>query len=489
MENSLDQTLSKLIKENSITGIAQDSRLVKTGDLFIAACGAKQKGHDFIVDAVEKGAKAVIYDDIDNFVVPKVKVPCVALKDLPKKISYLAGNFYGNPSKKMQVVGITGTNGKTTISQLLAQLLDLLDYKCGIIGTLGSGFYSNLDKSNNTTPNACDTQAILASMLRKKAKACAMEVSSHALTQYRVEAVDFSIAVFSNLSRDHLDYHGDMSSYAAAKAKLFVGNSLTYRIVNIDDSCGKLLAVKVPARAVNSNLITYSVNNKSADVYCYSLQLTSSGISADIIALGQKGSFNCSLLGEFNLSNLLAVIGVALALDFSLPQITSKISKLVPPSGRVQKVESKGKPQVVVDYAHTPDALEQILKALRPHTSGKLICVFGCGGDRDKGKRALMAHVSGIGADLTIVTADNSRTESIKDIFADIKAGFRPWQSFKFIEDRGKAIEEAILSATKDDLVLIAGKGHETYQDIAGVKHDFSDVEQAKKYLALWQKK
>jgi len=489
MKNTLENVLSEILATNKITGITQDSRLVKEGNLFIAIKGVKQDGHDFINQAIKQGAKAVIYDDVEGFTPPKVKVPCIAVDNLPAKVSYLASSFYKHPSKKMQVVGITGTNGKTTISQLLAQLLDFLHYRCGVIGTLGSGFYEELQNTNNTTPNACDTQEILANMLEKDAKACAMEVSSHALVQNRVEAVDFSVAVFSNLSRDHLDYHGDMSSYAAAKSKLFVGDSLAHRIVNIDDACGKLLAVKVPARAVNSNLITYSLSNKSADIYSYSMQLSSAGISADIIAMGQKGSFNSSLLGEFNLSNLLAVIGCALALGFSLQQIVTYIPKLKAPNGRVEKLGGKGRPHVVIDYAHTPDALEQILKALRPHVSGRLICIFGCGGDRDKGKRALMAHVSGISADLTIVTEDNSRSENLADIFADIKKGFRPWQNVQFIEKRSKAIEEAINQATKNDLVLIAGKGHETYQEIKGKKYEFSDLEQAKNYLALWKRK
>jgi len=488
MDSTVEQFINKFKIKRKKAHIRQDSRLVQNRDLFLAINGEQNDGRLFIDDAIKRGAASIIYDDSADFSLPALAVPSLKVDNLQQQASEIASYFYDHPSQQIPVIGITGTNGKTTISQLFAQLLDILGKRCGVIGTLGSGFYDDLTSLNNTTPSACDTQMLLADLLKKGAQAVAMEVSSHALVQYRVAAVDFNIAVFSNLSRDHLDYHKDMKSYAAAKAKLFVGNHHQYHVINIDDAYGKLLTAKVPINAIDSKVLTYSLSNSGADIYAYNINLSHKGIKANIIACGQKGELQSQLLGEFNLSNLLAVIGCAVALGFDLSVVLDALVSVKPPQGRMQCLGEDHQPKVVVDYAHTPDALEQVLKSLRLHTSGRLICVFGCGGERDKGKRPLMAHVAGLYADHTVVTADNSRSEDVEAIFADIKSGFASRHHYEFIADRAKAIEHAINMASAQDLVLIAGKGHETYQEVNGVRHDFADVLHAQKYLDTWSR-
>jgi len=466
-----------------LNNMQQDSRLIKKGDLFIAAPGINGDGRKFIADAVKNGAAAIIYESY-NFTPPNLSIPCVGIANLAGQLPFLAAKFYDYPSHKLTTIGVTGTNGKTSISQLLAQALDLLDVSCGIVGTLGYGFYPNLTSTNNTTPGVCELQQILAYLVKKNAKACAMEVSSHALEQNRVQEVDFDLAVFSNLSRDHLDYHGDMASYAAAKAKLFAYPNLRAKVINLDDEFGKQLAAQAQNNKVKT--ITYSLKSPKATIFAANVMVIGAKTHIYILAPDQGVNFVSSLLGSFNVSNLLAVIGAAYALGFDLSHMLDVIPQLQAPVGRMQCLGSKNTPQVVVDYAHTPDALAQALQALRAHTKGKLICVFGCGGNRDKGKRAQMAQMAQSYADAVIVTADNSRFEDTNAIMADIKQGFTSLQQVKFIADRSEAIFCAIENAQMQDLVLIAGKGHENYQEVQGVKSHFSDIEQASMALKNW---
>lgn len=468
-----------------ITGICLDSRKVQQGDLFLALAGTKQDGRAHIADALAKGAAAVVYEAQGAQVAVTSTQPLIALDNLADKVSALAGRFYGNPSQALCMLGVTGTNGKSSVSQLLAQALDLLARKCAIIGTLGNGFYGNLHETGHTTPDPVSLQADLAALKAQGAQAVSMEVSSHALDQGRVAGLQFDVALFTNLSRDHLDYHGSMQAYGAAKAKLFSWQGLKARVLNLDDK----FAAELANSQGTGELITYSIENSQATIYCQAVSFTDHGIYATVIAGDQQGELHSPLLGRFNLSNLLAVVGGLWALGFDLAQILAVMPKLEAPAGRMQRVGGHEKPLVVVDYAHTPDALEQVLKALRAHVHGdaRLVAVFGCGGDRDAGKRPLMAQAVESYADFGIVTDDNPRTENAQAIRQQVAAGFLAKASFNVVDGRAQAIAQAIAQAQAGDVILLAGKGHEDYQDIQGVKHHFSDIEQAQIALANWE--
>ncbi len=310
-----------------------------------------------------------------------------------------------------------------------------------------------------------------------------MEVSSHGLDQGRVAALGFDIAVFTNLSRDHLDYHGSMEAYAAAKAKLFAWPGLRCRVINLDDDFGRRLA----GEEQDSELITYSLTDSSAFLYCREARFGDAGIEAALVTPHGEGLLRSPLLGRFNLSNLLAAVGALLGLGYPLGDILRTLPQLQGPVGRMQRLGGGDKPLVVVDYAHTPDALEKVLEALRPHAAARLLCLFGCGGDRDAGKRPLMAAIAERLADGVLVTDDNPRTEASAAIIADIRKGFAAADKVTFLPSRGEAIAHLIASAAVDDVVLLAGKGHEDYQEIDGVRHPFSDIEQAERALAAWE--
>ncbi len=459
-----------------IRELTLDSRQVLSGDLFLAVPAASGDGRHFIADAMARGAAAVAYEAADAPPLPPAgDCILVPVQGLARQLSAIAGRFYGDPSRRLNLVGVTGTNGKTTVSQLLAQALDLLGQRCGLIGTLGTGFFGELLPGRHTTPDALDLQARLAGFLREEAQAVAMEVSSHGLDQFRVEALDFDVAVFTNLSRDHLDYHGSMQEYAAVKARLFRWPGLYARVINLDDGFGRELA----AEALPSRLISYSLQDARASLFCAEHAFSSSGIRARLITAQGDGLLVSPLLGAFNLSNLLAVVGALLALDYPLDEILAVLPQLQPPAGRMQRLGGGGEPLVVVDYAHTPDALRQALTALRGHAGGRLLCLFGCGGDRDAGKRPLMAQVAEELADAVWVTDDNPRGEDPQAIMADIRGGFANAAAVQFIDGRAAAIDAIIAAARPGDVVLLAGKGHENYQEIAGVRQPFSDLDQA----------
>ncbi|MHB8823100.1 MAG: UDP-N-acetylmuramoyl-L-alanyl-D-glutamate--2,6-diaminopimelate ligase, partial [Pseudomonadaceae bacterium] len=395
-----------------------------------------------------------------------------------------AGRFYGEPSRILHLLGVTGTNGKTSVSQLVAQALDRLGERCGIIGTLGNGFHGELEQGYHTTPDTIGVQATLASLKQHEARAVAMEVSSHGLEQGRVAALAFDVAVFTNLSRDHLDYHGSMEAYAAAKARLFDMPGLRCRVINLDDAFGRSLA----AQPQESRLITYSLEDASADLYCPEPQLDDDGIHARLITPQGERSLRSPLLGRFNVSNVLAAVGALLGMDWPLDEILAVLPELHGPAGRMQRLGGGDLPLVVVDYAHTPDALEKVLTALRPHARGQLVCLFGCGGERDRGKRALMAQVAERLADRVVATDDNPRNEPAEQILEDIRQGFAQPERVQFRPGRGAAIAAAIAAAQPEDVVLLAGKGHEDYQEICGVRQPFSDLDEARKALAAWEK-
>ncbi|MGV6396255.1 UDP-N-acetylmuramoyl-L-alanyl-D-glutamate--2,6-diaminopimelate ligase [Pseudomonas caspiana] len=483
MSSSLNKIFPHASSDLMIRELTLDSRNVRGGDLFLAVPGASFDGRDHIADALKRGAAAVAYEVEGAKVLPITDVPLIPVKGLAAQLSDIAGRFYGDPSRSLNLVGVTGTNGKTSVTQLVAQALDLLGQHCGIVGTLGTGFYGSLQSGRHTTPDPIAVQATLTDLKKAGARAVAMEVSSHGLDQGRATALAFDVAVLTNLSRDHLDYHGTMQAYGEAKAKLFAWSELRCRVINIDDEFGRTLA----AEKRESRLITYSLEDSSAYLYCRDAQFGDEGVRATLVTPQGQHLLRSSLLGRFNLSNVLAAVGALLGLDYALDEILKVLPQLEGPVGRMQRLGGGAKPLVVVDYAHTPDALEKVLTALRPHAKGRLLCLFGCGGDRDRGKRPLMAEVVERLADGVLVTDDNPRSEVPAKIFDDIREGFSAAQNVRFVEGRGQAIAEIIASASANDVIVLAGKGHEDYQEINGQRQPFSDLEEAAKALAVWE--
>ena len=461
-----------------VNGMSADSRALKQGDVFIALAGATTHGLKFATHAHDVGVAAVLYETPapNDF----VETPdTIAVPDLRKKCGVIANRFFAKPSENLQMFGITGTNGKTSTVQLIAQALSLSGVTAGTIGTLGVGLYGMLVEGERTTPDVIAVHAALANMRNDGASHIAMEVSSHALDQGRVDAVAFDVGVFTNLTHDHLDYHGTMDAYGDAKAKLFSWPTLSVAVINFDDPFSEALIGRI---ASHVSLVSLSSRgHAAANLQAKNVRLNAVGISFDLCRDEKALPVNSPLLGRFNVDNLLAVAGSLVALDWSLEKISEVLPKLSPVGGRMSRVGgNNGKPLVVVDYAHTPDALEQALENLRSHTEGKLICVFGCGGDRDTGKRPVMAAIAERDADVVIVTDDNPRTENGDDIVRDIQAGFTNMSRVTVQRDRANAIAEAIANAGSTDVVLIAGKGHETYQEVDGVKRPFDDLVQAR---------
>lgn len=483
MSLSLNKIFAHAGHDLLIRELTLDSRHVRAGDLFLAVPGGKLDGRAHIADALQRGAAAVAYEVEGATVLPITDVPLIPVKGLAAQLSDIAGRFYGEPSRHLNLVGVTGTNGKTSVTQLVAQALDLLGQHCGIVGTLGTGFYGALQSGLHTTPNPIAVQATLADLKKAGAKAVAMEVSSHGLDQGRVSALAFDVAVLTNLSRDHLDYHGTMQAYGQAKAKLFAWNDLRCRVINLDDAFGRQLA----AQPQDSRLIGYSLEDSSAYLYCREAHFDDEGVRATLVTPQGEHHLRSTLLGRFNLSNVLAAIGALLGLDYPLDEILRVLPKLEGPVGRMQRLGGGARPLVVVDYAHTPDALEKVLMALRPHAKGQLLCLFGCGGDRDRGKRPLMAATVERLADGVLVTDDNPRSEDPAQIFADIRAGFTAVDNVTFVAGRGVAIAQLIAGASADDVIVLAGKGHEDYQEINGERQPFSDLVEAERALAAWE--
>jgi UDP-N-acetylmuramoyl-L-alanyl-D-glutamate--2,6-diaminopimelate ligase len=480
-----DFALPDHLANQSVGTLSLDSRKVKKGGTFIALPGHAEDGRRFIVDALGHGAELVFEEaEDDSFELKDFhQMPLLSIPHLSSMVSEIASDFFDSPSRDLKVVGITGTNGKTTCSMLLAQLNQALGQSSAVIGTLGFGFLGGekLQVTGLTTPDAISTQEIFHALRDAGADAVMMEVSSHSLDQNRVAAVDFDFAVFTNLSRDHLDYHGSMEHYGAAKKALFEMGGLSASIINIDDEFGRELAKALDSNA--ADLYTYSLNDKSADVYAENTVFSSAGVSAKLISPWGTHTFNSVLLGEYNLSNLLAVITTAGAQGFEFSDLVAAIPKLLAVEGRMQQVDVKTDIQVIVDYAHTPDALEKTLRALRVHTEAQLWSVFGCGGDRDTGKRPLMASVSEAHADHIVVTSDNPRTESPEAIVSDVLAGLSRADRAQSMVDRREAIAYAISEAGAGDTVLIAGKGHEDYQLVGDQVLHFSDYEEAQAAL------
>ena len=458
-----------------VSGLALDSRKVQRGDAFFALRGTRGHGIDFAHGAVQRGANVVLAEAPAPAELEDPGVPVLWIDGLHAFVGEIASRFFGRPSEAMRVLGVTGTNGKTSTVQLLAQALEHLGHRAATIGTLGAGLHGQLREGERTTPDAIAVQQLLAEFRRDGATHVAMEVSSHALEQGRVAATAFEVAAFTNLTRDHLDYHGSMEAYGAAKAKLFVWPGLKAAAINIDDAFGRELARKLPAGVRGWRLS--STGDPQADVVASDIATSAEGVAFNVRTPWGEKRMRSRLLGRFNVANLLAVIGCLGALGESFERIAGAIEALEPVNGRMNRIGGlHGLPLVVVDYAHTPDALEQALTALRAHCEARLVCVFGCGGERDAGKRPQMGGIAERLADAVIVTDDNPRGEDGDAIVAQILAGMTRPQAAIVQRDREAAIRSALKMAHTGDVVLIAGKGHETYQEGAGGKRAFDDM-------------
>ncbi|MDE1462785.1 UDP-N-acetylmuramoyl-L-alanyl-D-glutamate--2,6-diaminopimelate ligase [Spartinivicinus poritis] len=476
-----------------LSGIAIDSRQVKPGDLFIAMQGYQVDGRRFIADAFGQGAVAVLAEQSGQQALGQQAV--IEVPQLNKQLGKLLNEYFGYVTNQINILGITGTNGKTSCSQFARQLLNKLNINCGVVGTLGYGTTDSLIPLVNTTPDALQLHQFIYQLVNQQVPYLAMEVSSHGLAQGRVESIAFDVAIFTNLTRDHLDYHQTMEDYAAAKAQLFTNIALQHAVINQDDPYAQqMLAACHPA----CQRWQYSLQNTRADVVASQIRYLNDGIAAVIESPWGKGEIYIPLLGHFNLANVLAVITGLAANGIEFNRLLDAAETLKPVTGRLQTIKSAesinekkqktGKPTIVVDYAHTSDALVQLLKAVRLHSNQKIICVFGCGGDRDKGKRPEMAQAAYEYADHLVITSDNPRTEKPGDIIDDIRQGLptSPELAVDIIEDRSEAIQQAIQSAQSEDIVVIAGKGHENYQEIMGKRLPFSDFEQATQALLNW---
>jgi UDP-N-acetylmuramoyl-L-alanyl-D-glutamate--2,6-diaminopimelate ligase len=456
-----------------IGGLTLDSRAVRAGDAFVALQGVSNHGLRFASAAIAAGAAVVLADDAGAETFDTDALPVVVIDGLRDKLGLIAARFYGNAEHPSRVIGVTGTNGKTSTVQLIAQAMAQLGRPTATIGTLGAGLPGALDNGERTTPDAITVQRLFAQFREQGAQDVAMEVSSHALQQGRVNAVPFRVAVFTNLTRDHLDYHGTMEAYGAAKARLFAMPSLEAAVINVDDEFGRQLVAQIDSGV---RVLCYSTRSLDVDIRASDIETDSTGLRFALHTPWGGAVVQSRLLGRFNVSNLLAVATTLGALGFNFASIVSALAVLDPVPGRMSRLGGGALPLVVVDYAHTPDALEQTLGSLRAHCAGVLACVFGCGGERDAGKRPQMAEIAERLADKVFVTDDNPRSEDGDRIVADIMKGFIEPDAIVVERDRAAAIHRSIAEAARDDIVLIAGKGHETYQEINGQRFNFDDL-------------
>jgi len=467
----------------TIHGLKTDSREVASGDAFIALSGAKTPADFYVDKAITAGATVVLLETEQAGECAEhhgaLIVPVAGLRGL---VGRIADRFFEHPSQRLRLIGVTGTNGKTSVCQYVAQLLRETGTPCGILGTLGYGMPGSLQPATHTTPDAVQVNRVLSRIVKQEGRAAVMEVSSHALDQGRVDNISMTGAVFTNLTRDHLDYHGSMEAYGAAKARLFEREELHFSVINFDDPFGRQLFEQLEGKC---DRVRYSLHEAQTELWLREFRPTDDGFEAEVD--GEWGRFVIAvpLMGSFNASNVLAAMATVLTLGVPVDRVQQAVGRLAPPPGRLERFDGANGVRVVVDYAHTADALANALAALRPHVDGELICVFGCGGDRDTGKRPDMAREAEKLADRVVVTDDNPRSEHPEAIARDILAGFSDSAKVTVIHDRAEAIQSAIRSATPNDLVLIAGKGHEAYQEIAGQKYPFSDAEQVRHNLKL----
>lgn len=464
-----------------------DSRAVRPGDTFVAYPGESRDGRDYIAQAIANGAASVLWDAGDYRWNPRWRVPNLGVMQLRRQAGIIAGEVYGRPSAKLWTVGVTGTNGKTSCSQWIAQSLTRAKRKCAVIGTLGSGFPGRLNAQTNTTPDAVALHARMRALVRAGAQAVSMEVSSHGLDQDRLAGIEFDVALLTNLTRDHLDYHGTMRRYQAAKAKLFRWPELSHAVLNLDDAFGRELAQCWKHKRAKVLGYGFQLRTRRAKATCVegrNLRVSLDGVSFDIASPWGRATLRSPLIGGFNAANLLGSLATLLVSGVGLDQSVAMLEKVQPVPGRMERYGGGRGPLVIVDYAHTPDALEKVLLGLRAAAGARarLLCVFGCAGDRDKGKRPLMGAVASRHADCVIITSDNPRGEDPAAIIAEVAEGVSG--KHEQIADRRQAIHFALARARRGDIVLIAGKGHERYQEILGVKRRYSDAAVVRAALA-----
>ena len=470
----------------SATRLVSDSRQVVPGDTFVAYPGEARDGREYIPDAIARGADSIIWEK-RNFAWRRAwRVKNVPIENLRRHAGEIASEVYRHPSARLWTVGVTGTNGKTSCSHWVAQSLTRLQRRCGVIGTLGSGWPGKLEPAVNTTPDAVWLQGRLRDFVRQRAHAVSMEVSSHGLVQDRVAGVEFDVALLTNLTRDHLDYHGTMRAYRNAKARLFRVPTLKYAVLNLDDRFGAQLVAPTQRRGIavlgygfNRTLPSALRGRRVQRLVGRNLRMDAEGLTFEVATPWGTSAIRSPLVGRFNAANLLGTLAVLLASGSRLEESIAALEKVTPVPGRTERYGGRRRPLVVVDYAHTPDALANVLSALRElmtsaRSRGKLVCVFGCGGDRDRGKRPVMGRIATHLADEVVVTSDNPRSERPDAIIADILEG--AIGQCTVVADRTNAIRGAIAGARSGDVVLIAGKGHEQYQEIAGVRHPYSDA-------------
>jgi len=475
------------LDEVFVLGLSADSRRIGPGDLFLACRGGASDGHAYIQDAIKYGACAVLYEmSAEQQCISAVRgIPLIAVEGLSDKVGLLASAFYNAPSQEMVVTGVTGTNGKTSCSHIIAHALSkAMSTPAGILGTLGYGLCGDLERASHTTPDAITVHRLLRDMKKRGAKDVVMEVSSHGLDQGRIVGVDVDVAVFTNISRDHLDYHQTMQAYVNAKKRLFSLPSLKCAVINLDDDYSNEIMRELPS---SCKAIAYSLKDKSNTQHDGSLKyhaavfgrvVNRSMAGSEVLLETDWGTATCMtpLLGDFNVSNLLAALSVLLWRGVEFEEAIARLATVRPIAGRMEViVNSSEVPTIVIDYAHTPDALEKALKAIRQLFEGRLWCVFGCGGDRDQGKRAEMGRVAEQYADAIVLTDDNPRSELPASIVDLVLSGVRDVNEVRVIHNREQAIEYAVHEAMPGDVVLIAGKGHEDYQEINGKRRFFSD--------------
>lgn len=472
-----------------VDALALDSREVEQGALWLALQGGRVHALEHLEDARSRGAVAVLAEPGGNWDRDRIarlagELPILALPGLRRQAGEIAARFFGQAAQAMRIVGVTGTNGKTSVAHFLAQALSTR-VPTAVLGTVGNGFPGDLKASSHTTLDAVNLHATLSDLFARGARAVAMEVSSHALDQDRVGGVPFHTAVFTNLSRDHQDYHGSMEAYGEAKARLFQRSGLSMAVFNTDDAFGAELAARVRPRIFTVSVGSGAEVVRLGDRYVRieAVESRADGLRITFASSWGDGELQSHLLGVFNAENLIATLAVLLAWDMPVATAIAALEQVQPVPGRMMTFVARGRARVVVDYAHTPDALEKALESLRAHVAGRLICVFGCGGDRDRGKRSQMGAVAQRLADRAIITDDNPRSESSDQIVNEILAGIDDATKVHVERDRAKAIEVAIGAAEVDDLVLIAGKGHEDYQEVSGQRRPFSDVEQVRAVL------
>lgn len=486
----LDMFNLKNLPNKKISNIVLDSRLVKNNSLFIALQGYKVNGNRYISEAISRGASAVITENNEHQKLESINyinnIPIIYINNLKKKISFLASKFYHFPSNKLKLIGVTGTNGKTTITHLIVQLINKIGETGAVIGTIGNGILSELIDTNNTTDSAIDIQFYLKSFLNKNVDLVAIEISSHALVQNRVFSLSFDVCVFSNLTNDHLDYHGSMRHYEQAKWLLFSDHKSKNQVINIDDETGLKWIKKLPESCIvcMKNKVPLNFNGRWMKIKKVNYFFNKTIIYFD--SIWGNGKINTNLIGFFNVINLMLSITSLLTINYPLELLIEFSRDLKPIPGRMESFVFSGLPMIFVDYAHNPDALKKSLVVSRSYSLNKVWCIFGCGGDKYRNRRFLMGDIAKRYADFVIITNDNPRSESPKKIIDDILSGISDTCSVYVIQNRFEAIKYAIKKADKKDVILISGKGHEKYQLFNNFKIPFSDK---KTVLDLLKKK